>query len=134
TKRTKYTKSTKDIFVSFASFVPFVSFVFSCLWGLPTLEHHHRLHMRRIREEIERVRASDGVAVVCVHDAARVPREGGDVARDVDQPRRVEPQDAIERLLRQAGPRRIDDDGGRMRLRRRPETSEKILHRLVHGD
>ena len=69
------------------------------------VEYHHCLDVRRVRKEIEGIRAIDGVAGV--DDAARVAGEGGDVARHVDEPRRGELDDRFERLGRQTGPRRI---------------------------
>ena len=49
--------------------------------------------------------------VTRIDESTRVARERGDVARHVDQARRAGADDAVQRLARHAGARRIDDHG-----------------------
>jgi hypothetical protein len=90
--------------------------------------------MRRVREEIERVRPRDCVAGV--DEAARIAREGGDVAGHIHDLAGLDREHAIQRLARHPGARRVNDDGvdrraPRQLIRRARKPPSGVLDRLV---
>ena len=60
------------------------------------LKYDDGLDMRRIGKQIERVNPRQRVSPF--DESARVPRERRDVARHVDDPRRPESTDALDRF------------------------------------
>src|SRR5262249_37918046 len=76
---------------------------------LLTLEQRDALDVRRVREHVDRPRTHEPVAVV-VAQPPQVARERGRVARDVHDARRAALAEPLERLPREPGPGRVDDD------------------------
>ena len=73
------------------------------------LEQRDALDVRRVREHVHRCHAPQLVAVLLA-ERLHVAGERGRVAGDVDEPRRADAAEPPQRLPRQAGARRIDDD------------------------
>ena len=83
------------------------------------LEQRDGLDVRRVREHVDRPRARRAGSRA---RRARYLTSDGErrrVARDVDDPRRLDPAEPAERLAGEAGARRVDDDDVRVSRRAR---------------
>src|SRR4051794_9376125 len=96
-----------------------------CNVWLATRQQRHALDVRGLREHVDRAHLPQRVAGV--RHLARVRRQRGGIARDVDHLLGLRLDDASHDLLRQAGPRRVDHDHVGL-----PSLFHERAHRRAH--